>query len=171
MTRRFRAALTAALTATGLALAGCGQEADNTAEAKTEASAAPATAPADKAPAAAPAISDLGAAEPAAAGAPAFAVVYPGAIREGPATLAQGPSGPGGILGFTTEATPEQVIEFYRVRSEAAGLKSINAMNQGGALGYSAGDGADGRGELLSVVATPVDGGLTRVQLDWSAGR
>ena len=85
--------------------------------------------------------------------------------------MAQGPDGPGGIVQFTTDATPEAVIAFYRERAEAAGLKSINTMNSGASAGYSAGDGAAGRGQLLRVIATRVEGEPTSVQLDWTAGR
>jgi hypothetical protein len=110
-------------------------------------------------------------AQPAAEGAPAFAVIYPGGTPGGPATIAQGPEGPGGIVAFTTDATPTAVVAFYRRRAEAAGLKSINTMNRGDSMGYAAGDGADGRGQLLSVVATRVEGEPTSVQLSWTAGR
>jgi hypothetical protein len=110
-------------------------------------------------------------AQPAAEGAPAFAVIYPGGTPGGPATIAQGPEGPGGIVAFTTDATPTAVVAFYRQRAEAAGLKSINTMNRGDSMGYAAGDGADGRGQLMSVVATRVEGEPTSVQLSWTAGR
>ncbi|WP_332656437.1 hypothetical protein, partial [Brevundimonas sp.] len=108
---------------------------------------------------------------PAAAGAPAFAVIYPGGAIKTPATVAQGPAGPGGIVEFTTDADPEAVIAFYRQRAEAAGLKPINTMSRGDVQAYSAGDGADGRGQLLQVIATRVEGEPTDVQLDWTAGR
>lgn len=106
-------------------------------------------------------------ATPAAAGAPAFAVIYPGGEPAGPATVAQGPAGPGGILSFTTDATPDEVVAFYRQQAEATGLKPINSMSREDARGYAAGDAA---GRLLNVVATPVDGGPTDVQLSWSSG-
>jgi hypothetical protein len=157
----------AALTAT-LAAAGCGQgpapEADSAADAAVETAAAPAIAPAPAATSPAP-----GAPQPAAPGAPVFAVVYPGGVPAGPATTAQGPDGPGGILSFTTDATPDTVIAFYRERAEAAGLASVMAMNQGDARAYGAAAG-DGSGKLLRVVATPVEDGPTSVQLDWTAG-
>lgn len=108
---------------------------------------------------------------PAADGAPAFAVIYPGAELKGPATVAQGPAGPGGIVQFTTDADPEAVVAFYRQRAEAAGLKQINSMNRGDAQAYSAGDGANGRGQLMQVIATRIEGGPTDVQLDWTTGR
>lgn len=108
---------------------------------------------------------------PAAEGAPAFAVIYPGAELKGPATVAQGPTGPGGIVQFTTDADPQTVIAFYRQRAEAAGLKQITSMNRGDAQAYSAGDGANGRGQLMQVIATRIEDGPTDVQLDWTKGR
>ena len=150
-----------------LALAGCGQAPVE------EAPVAEAVAAADAAaPAAATAVAPAGsaAAAPAAAGAPVFAVVYPGGSVEGPATVARGPDGPGGILSFTTEATPDAVVDFYRQRAEAAGLASVMAMNTGDARAYGAA-ASDGSGKLLRVVATPVEGGPTSVQLDWTSGR
>ncbi len=155
---------------TALALAGCGDRgADERAEAAPDAAEEVAAAvEVAAAPAAAPTAAMRG--EPAAPGAPAFAVLYPGARPEGPATVAQGPVGPGGIVSFTTDASPETVIAFYRQRAEAGGLRPITAMNQGEARAYSAGDGANGNGKLLSVVATPVEDGATNVQLSWTAG-
>jgi len=153
----------AALTAT-MAVAGCGQSPAQDAVAADEAAVDTAAVP-EPIAAATPA----SAAQPAAPGAPAFAVVYPGGTASGPATVAQGPDGPGGILSFTTDATPEAVIAFYRQRAEAAGLASVSAMNQGEARAYGAA-AEDGSGKLLRVVATPVENGPTSVQLDWTAG-
>lgn len=165
MKRMFAAA---ALTA-ALALAGCGQSpapetaAADEAAADTAARVTPATAPTEPA-------STVAAPVPAAPGAPSFAVVYPGGAVSGPATIAQGPDGPGGILSFTTDATPDTVVAFYRQRAEAAGLASVMAMNTGDARAYGAAAG-DGSGKLLRVVATPVEDGPTSVQLDWTNGR
>lgn len=150
-----------------MAMAGCSPPAEEAAPAAAEAeTAADAVAPT----AAAPAESPVAAAAPAAPGAPAFAVVYPGGTAQGPVTVARGPDGPGGILSFTTEATPDAVVAFYRQRAEAAGLASVMAMNTGEARAYGAAAG-DGSGKLLHVVATPVEGGQTSVQLDWTNGR
>ena len=158
--------LAAAALMAALALAGCSQAPADGAPAAAEAApAADAAAPAVAAPSVA-----TGAATPAAPGAPAFAVVYPGGATEGPATVARGPDGPGGILSFTTDATPDAVIDFYRQRAEAAGLASVMAMNTGEARAYGAA-ASDGSGKLLRVVATPVEDGPTSVQLDWTAGR
>lgn len=150
-----------------MAMAGCSPPAEEAAPVVAEAeTAADAVAPT----AAAPAESPVAAAAPAAPGAPAFAVVYPGGTAQGPVTVARGPDGPGGILSFTTEATPDAVVAFYRQRAEAAGLASVMAMNTGEARAYGAAAG-DGSGKLLHVVATPVEGGQTSVQLDWTNGR
>ncbi|RZJ41238.1 MAG: hypothetical protein EON86_10875 [Brevundimonas sp.] len=106
-------------------------------------------------------------AQPAAPGAPEFAVVYPGGTPSGAPTVAQGPAGPGGILAFTTDASPDEVVTFYRQRAEASGLKPINSLNRDEARAYSAGDGGN---RLLQVVATPIVDGPTDVQLTWSGG-
>lgn len=154
--------------ATAMTVSGC-QKADDAepAEAPAAADAAADVAAAAPSPAgAAPALR----AEPAAPGAPAFAVLYPGATPKAPATPGQSPAGPGGMLEFTTEATPDQVVAFYRQRAEAAGLKPITALNSEEARAYAAGDGADGTGKLLNVIATPIDG-RTDVLLTWSNGR
>ncbi|MGZ9098555.1 MAG: hypothetical protein ACXW3O_02525 [Brevundimonas sp.] len=154
-----------------MALAGCGQApADDAALAEDAAAGATdAAAPAVAEARVTPPAPGGAAALPAAPGAPVFAVVYPGGSLSGPATVARGPDGaPGGILSFTTEATPEVVVAFYRQRAEAAGLSSVMAMNQGDARAYGAVGPA--RGAKLHVVATPVEDGPTNVQLDWTAG-
>lgn len=147
-----------------LALAAC-DEGPETGAPAPEAPTAPETpaAPDLATPAAAPA-------EPAAPNAPAFAVLYPGATVDGAPTLADGASGPGGVLAFTVDATPDQVVAFYKQRAEAAGLAPVMGMNQGDTRAYS----AAGRGEsaaALQVVASPAEGGGASVQLTWSAGR
>jgi len=109
-------------------------------------------------------------AQPAAPGAPAFAVLYPGARVDGAPTLADGVDGPGGIMAFTVDATPDQVVAFYKQRAEAAGLASVMGMSRGDTHAY----GAAGSGEdaaTLQVVASPTEGGGASVQLTWSAGR
>ena len=146
-----------------LAMAGCSQPPADEAPAPEAVTAADAAAPVAAAP-----TETVAMATPAAPGAPTFAVVYPGGDIDGPATVARGPDGPGGILSFTTDATPDDVVDFYRQRAEAAGLASVMAMNTGDARAYGAGDGS---GKLLRVVATPVEDGPTSVQLDWTTGR
>lgn len=102
-------------------------------------------------------------------GAPTFAALYPGAQADGAPIAANGPSGPGGLITFSTDADPEAVVAFYRQRAEKAGLASIMAMNQGEARAYGAAASGD-RGASLQVVASPGEDGLTSVQLSWSAG-
>ena len=102
-------------------------------------------------------------------GAPVFAALYPGAEADAPATVASGPTGPGGLITFSTDATPDAVVAFYRQRAEAAGLSPIMAMNQGEARAYGAA-ARKADGASLQVVASPDDDGRTSVQLTWSAG-
>ena len=153
---------------TALAMTGCGQSpaaespAADEAAADTAARVAPVAEPGFPEP---PAVT----AKPAAPGAPAFAVIYPGGTPTGPATVAQGPAGPGGIVSFTTPSSPDAIIAYYRKTAEAAGLASVMAMNQGEARAYGAA-AEDGSSRLLRVVATPMENGETNVQLDWTAG-
>ncbi|MGN6065071.1 hypothetical protein [Brevundimonas diminuta] len=133
---------------------------------EVESSSVPAAEPArEAAPAAAPP------AAPATAikGAPAFAALYPGAQTDAAPVTASGPDGPGGIVTFTTDATPDAVIDFYRQRAEKAGLFPIMAMNQGEARAYGASARTE-KGASLQVVAAPGEDGLTSVQLSWSDG-
>ena len=129
--------------------------------AETEAAAAPAT----EAPAAA-----LVPAQSAAPGAPAFAVLYPGARVDDAPTLADGVGGPGGIVAFTVDANPDQIVAFYKQRAETAGLASVMGMNQGDTRAYGAA-GSGESGAALQVVASPAEGGGASVLLTWSAGR
>lgn len=121
------------------------------------------------APAAVAAAAPSSDAQPASDDAPIFAALYPGAQIDGPAAQATGPAGAGGMITFTTEAAPDAVVAFYRERAEAAGLAPVNSMNQGAARAYSAAS-RKADGPMLEVVAAPGEGGLTSVQLSWSAG-
>lgn len=138
---------------------------------EVESPSVPAAEPArEAAPAAAPPVAATPAA-PATAieGAPAFAALYPGAQTDAAPVTASGPDGPGGIVTFTTDATPDAVIDFYRQRAEKAGLFPIMAMNQGEARAYGASARTE-KGASLQVVAAPDEDGLTSVQLSWSDG-
>lgn len=150
-------------------LAGCDRSAQ-----PVEAKAAPeASAPtvADATPPAAEAPAVVGGAAPAAAdGAPSFAVLYPGAQVDGQPLAAGGEAGPGGLITFTTTASPDDVVAFYRERAEKAGLRSVAGMNQGDTRAYGAAADAV-NGASLQVVATPTESGETSVQLGWSAGQ
>ena len=98
-------------------------------------------------------------------GAPAFAVVYPGGRLDPSADEALGET----ALAFTTEASPEEIVEFYRRKAETAGLVSVMSMNQGDVRGYGASDAAGATS--LRVLAHPSDAGRTAVQLSWSGGK
>lgn len=136
-----------------LTMAACGQAEAERPDGSTDASAVEA------------ALSPSRAADP---GAPTWAALYPGAeVTTPPVTGGDGATA-GGLVAFTTPASPEQVIDFYRKRAEAAGLVSASAMSQGEARAYAASD-AKGSGADLQVVASPVDD-VTSVQLSWSAG-
>lgn len=159
--------LWAAAASAAMVIAGCGDNGENKTGAPVDA--VPAGMTEAEAAAGPAAVTDppARAAAPAAAGAPEYAVIYPGGQPSGAPTTAQGPTGPGGILAFTTDATPDEVVTFYRQRADAAGLKPINSLNREDARGYSAGDGGD---RLLQVVATPMEDGPTDVQLSWAGG-
>lgn len=112
----------------------------------------------------------LAPATPVAPGAPAFAALYPGSTPTAAPTVADGPSGPGGMAAFTTPDGADKVVAFYKTRAEASGLSSVSAMDQGEARAYAAAD-ADGGSASLQVVAQPDGEGKTTVQLMWSAGQ
>lgn len=149
-------------------LAGCDRSAQPV-EAKT-APGASAPAVADATPPAAEAPAVAGGAAPAAGGPPSFAVLYPGAQVDGQPLAAGGEAGPGGLITFTTSASPDDVVAFYRERAEKAGLRSVAGMNQGDTRAYGAAADAV-NGASLQVVATPTETGETSVQLGWSAGQ
>ena len=164
--KRSVAAVAVALT---VGLIGCDDRSEAAPEPSPPAADAPAAAAAPL-PEAAPSEAVLAPADAALIdGAPAFAALYPGAQADGPATIATGPTGPGGLITFTTEAAPEAVVAFYRQRAEAAGLAPVMAMNQGEARAYGAA-ARKADGPTLQVVASPGEDGLTSVQLTWSAG-
>ncbi|NBW10258.1 MAG: hypothetical protein EBR82_19740 [Caulobacteraceae bacterium] len=103
------------------------------------------------------------------ANAPDFAAVYPGGQVESPPTTADGPSGPGGLVTFKTEARPEAIIAFYKQRAEAAGLAPVMSLNQGDTVAFGAAEASNGA--TLQVVATAMEKAPTSVQLTWSAGQ
>ena len=120
-------------------------------------------------PAEVPAVSAAdGAAVASLAALPHFAVVYPDAVIQGDPLTAASATGPGGIVTFITEASPEAVIAFYRERAEADGLATMMALNQGEARAYGA--QKQTTGASVNVVASPAEDG-TSVQLTWSAGQ
>lgn len=147
MTLRLACALAALLTLTAC-------EARSVAEADNSVDAAPAgSMSAEAAPAAAP----------AAPSRPAFATPYPGATIAQNATAQSSASAADGAITFTTDASPEAVVEYYRSKAEGAGLAPVMGMSQGETRAY----GAQGGGASVSVVASP-EAEKTSVQLTWS---
>lgn len=153
-----------------VALSGCdGSKAPKTPETATK----PATQVAEGPPTAAtppgPEVAPKAEAGTIVAGAPAFAVLYPGAELDGQPTLPGGRA-EGGIVTFRTAASPDQVVEFYRAKAEGAGLRSVTGMNQGDARAYGAAGGA-ANDVTLQVVAAPGEDDQTSVQLSWSGAQ
>ncbi|WP_420472337.1 hypothetical protein [Brevundimonas sp. FT23042] len=159
--------LWAAAFSAAIVMTGCGDKGEDKAGAPVDATPTEGRTEAEIAAGPSTTAPSAGTPAPAAAGAPEYAVIYPGGEAKGEATPGMSPAGPGGILSFTTDASPDQVVEFYRQRADAAGLRPINSLNSDGARGYSAGDGGN---RLLNVVATPVVDGPTDVLLSWTGG-
>ncbi len=154
----------AAIAMAGVALAACGDPKVKAEPDATVAAADEPAAPTDEAVA-----EPTAPATPAAPGAPAFAALYPGAEPSAPAVVADGPEGAGGMVEFSTAATPDAVIDFYKRRAEGAGLTPTSAMDQGETRAYSA--AKMDTGARVQVVAIPVEDGPTAVTLTWTAGR
>ena len=102
-------------------------------------------------------------------GAPAFAVVYPGGVLETTPLTPVAEGGAGGGIVFTSDASPDDIVDFYRRKAEAAGLASIMSLSQGETRGYGASGSHGGAG--LKVVAYPVEPGRTSVQVTWTGGQ
>ncbi|HEV7351520.1 MAG TPA: hypothetical protein VGN74_00125 [Brevundimonas sp.] len=152
--------------AAGLALASLGLAGCSESGSRAEAAGAPEAA--EPGPPTAVAAAPVATATPEASvedsAGPAFAETYPGAEIE-QAALSEADGTDGGLMVFTTEAAPEQVIAFYKGKAEAAGLSPTMAMAQGDTHAYGAAHPQTGA--TLSVVASP-DGERTSVQLSWS---
>lgn len=101
-------------------------------------------------------------------GAPLFASLYPNAVLSKPVLNATEAGMHGGMAEFTTEATADDVVTYYRQLAESEGLAMVMEMNQGHARAI----GARGeQGSELQVVAAPMEDGNTSVQLTWQAAR
>lgn len=150
--------------AAGLALTACSEPAGD---------AAAETAPAAEAAAAAPTEAPTAPGVPAAPRAPAYAVLPEDGRTEAPATVSDGPDGPGGMVTYETALSPDAVVEFHRGHAEAAGLATVSTMTLGEARAYGAA-AQDATGAGLQVVASPVaaegDQVETSVTLTWTAG-
>lgn len=148
--------------ATGLLVAACSDATDD-ATAETPAAVDLAT------PKAVPAVAP---GRPAAPRAPAYALIPVDGETEGPATLADGPQGAGGMVTYTTALSPDAAVDFHRGHAEAAGLATVMTMTQGEARAYGAA-AQDTSGAGVQVVASPVaaeSGPETSVTLTWTAG-
>jgi len=108
-----------------------------------------------------------GAASAAAAKTPDFAPVYPGATVE--STIAgvgsENGEGQGGSVVFNTKASPQQVIDFYKQKTGAAGLTPQMSADMGQALMFAASDDATKRG--VQVIVSGKDGG-SNVTVTWA---
>lgn len=154
--------LAAGLALVSLGIAGCSESGSRAEAAGTSETTSQAEVPAPAA--AAPAAASTSDAPATGSDGPAFAQTYPGAEIE-QATLGEADGSDGGLMVFNTEATPEQVVAFYKGKAEAAGLSPTMAMAQGDTHAYGAAHPQTGA--ALSVVASP-DGERTSVQLSWS---
>ena len=99
-------------------------------------------------------------------GAPAFVSLYPGAVIE---TTPLAVSAEGGGVVFTSEASPDAIVDFYRQRTQAAGMVQIMALNNGDTRAYAANKTAGGAS--LTVVSRPLETGGTTTQLTWVPGQ
>lgn len=166
---KFRLAAVAAL---ALVAAACDPKTEQTppaGDAPAPAAGTPATPPTAATAATAAVAAAMVEPTPPLPGAPAFAAIYPGGEIDGQPTAGSGEAGDGGMVTFTTDASPDAVVAFYKSRAEAAGLASTAGLNQGDARAYgAAGTGEDGAS--LQVVASPGEEGQTSVLLTWSAG-
>jgi hypothetical protein len=95
---------------------------------------------------------------------PSYLPVYPGAnIRSGFARNRVG--GSGGSIIFETNATPSDVIAYYRRTAAASGFAESGSEENGGTLTFSAEAGR----RTIQVIAQPIAQG-THVQIFWSGG-
>lgn len=108
-----------------------------------------------------------GAASAAAGKLPDFAPIYPGGKVE--STIAgidsEGGEAQGGSVIYATTASPQQIIDFYKKKAEAAGLKPQMSADMGQALMFAATDSDTKRG--LQVIAGAKDGG-SHVTVTWA---
>jgi len=108
-----------------------------------------------------------GAAVAAAANLPDYAPLYPGASVEMSAASAPGDeSSVGGTVTYMTNATPQQVVDFYKQKSAAKGVPAKMNANMGAALMFAAADDSGARS--VQVIATPAGTG-TNVAVTWAS--
>ena len=89
--------------------------------------------------------------------------LYPGA-KVTASFSGQGKDGSGGMVAFTTTASPDDVIAFYKQKAEAIGMAQTMNMDMGGTKSYVAANEKDKR--TLSITATKASDGTTG-QVTW----
>jgi hypothetical protein len=94
---------------------------------------------------------------------PNYAPLYPGATVE--TSVNSSGSNEGGMVLFKTNASSQNVIDFYKKSAGAAGMSDVFNMSTGDSMSFSAHDVKTKHG--FSVVATKAEGGTT-VQVTWS---
>jgi len=102
-----------------------------------------------------------------AASVPSYVSVYPGAKVTSTVIGAGGGNG-GGMVIYTTDASPDAVIAFHKKQAEGAGLKQTVDMNMQGTLTYAATD--EKTKHSMQVTVTKADGGMTQAEAVWSSG-
>jgi len=104
----------------------------------------------------------------AAAKAPDFAPLYPGAKVESSVAGIGNDKADGGTLVYKVAAKPDAVVAFYKQKAAAEGFKTEMDANMGAANMFAAGDEASGK--ALQVIASAADGGSS-VQVIWATKR
>jgi len=153
-------------TVAAAALAACGQKTDKAEPAQPAASESPAAAAGAPTPPEQAAISLTpdGGVSVSGGAAPAFAPHYPGGQTL--TTMNANDNGKqGGIYAFTTGDSADKVLDYYRGKAEAAGLKSQGTMTGQGNMVYGAGGPA---GDVAVTIAEQGPG-VNYVQVTWSA--
>lgn len=84
-----------------------------------------------------------------------YAPAYPGGVVTASFSGNSG-EGEGGMVSFTTTDSPDKIVEFYKARAAAAGLKNVSNIDINGAKMFGANDEKSGRS--LSIQASVADG-------------
>ena len=95
---------------------------------------------------------------------PDYAPLFPGA-KVLSSVLGNGSNGTGGMVSFSTSASPQDVIDFYKAKAKESGFEDAMSMNTGGTLMYAA--NATGGSKSMQITATKDDKG-TNAQVVWS---
>lgn len=95
---------------------------------------------------------------------PPFAPLFPGASVQSSIGSGTGPEA-AGTVSFSTNATPEEVIAFYRGKAIAAGMEETPDFGDTGTIVFSAMREADEMG--IRVIVAGASGG-TNVQILWA---